>query len=124
MKKVLHPELSYQITGILFQAHNQLGRFCRERQYQDFVEKKLQENQIRYIREYPIIISEGLKKIADKADFCIEEKVLLEFKAKPLLTKEDYYQVKRYLVISRKDLAILVNFHTKYLTPKRILHQL
>ena len=30
-EKLIHPELSYKIVGILYQVHNQLGRFAREK---------------------------------------------------------------------------------------------
>ena len=29
--KLLYPELSYRITGLCYQVHNKLGRFCREK---------------------------------------------------------------------------------------------
>ena len=39
--KVIHPELSYTITGILFATHNELGLYAREKQYSDLIEKHL-----------------------------------------------------------------------------------
>lgn len=46
---------------------------------------------------------------------------MLEFKAKRILTKEDYYQTQRYLQQTGYKLAILVNFRGKYIKPKRIV---
>lgn len=43
---LLYPELSYEITGILFYAHNTLGRFAREVQYANLIESKLREEGI------------------------------------------------------------------------------
>jgi len=36
--KILHPELCYRLTGVFFQIHRDLGRFCSERQYADAIE--------------------------------------------------------------------------------------
>lgn len=30
-------------------------------------------------------------------DFIVDDKIILEFKAKPIVLKEDYYQIQRYL---------------------------
>ena len=38
--KVIYPELSYVINGILFSTHNELGCFAREKQYGDVIERK------------------------------------------------------------------------------------
>jgi len=119
MKKpeLFFPKLSYKITGILFAVHNGLGRFSTERQYCDFLEKKLQENNIEYIREKNINRSiEG-----DRVDFCIENKIIIECKAKKFITKEDYLVLQRYLQNSGINLGIIVNFRNTYLRPKRIV---
>jgi len=52
----------------------------------------------------------------------IEDKVLVDLKTKPFIEKEDYYQMKRYLVASGKKLDLIINFRQKYLAPKRILN--
>ncbi len=121
--KVFYPELSYRVTGILFAVHNELGRFCNEKQYADGVEKHLQNDGLAYEREKVLPTSfDGEAAGRNKIDFLIEDAIVLELKAKRILTKEDYYQTKRYLVALTKKLGILANFQQKYLTPKRILN--
>ena len=39
--KIIYAELSYKLNGILYEAQNQLGRFCREKQYGDIIENLL-----------------------------------------------------------------------------------
>lgn len=46
--KIIFPELSYKINGILFEVHNNLGRHCNEQQYADAVEELLKRNDIKY----------------------------------------------------------------------------
>lgn len=121
--KLIYPELSYRITGILFSVHNELGRFCNEQQYGDSVENYLKKLKIDYQREKaPLFYPEENTKVRNKVDFLIDEKIILEIKTKRILTKDDYYQTKRYLTAFGKKLGLLVNFRDKYIKPKRILN--
>ncbi len=123
--KLLFPELSYQICGLLFEVHNSLGRYYNEQQYGDLLASLLKKSNLRYEREKNIPISfEGEKEGRNKIDFCVEDSIILELKAKRMLFKEDYYQLKRYLVAFKMELGLLVNFRDKYLKPKRILNPL
>ncbi len=113
--KLIYPELSYLLTGIFFATHNELGRFCRERQYGDSLERRLRELKVPYSREYRIGES------GNQVDFIIDDKIIVEIKAKRLLVKEDYYQLQRYLQSLQKRLGLLVNFQNQFLKPLRIV---
>ena len=113
--KLIYPELSYTITGLLFSVHNDLGPYGREKQYGDKVEEKLKEANIPYKREFLI---PGTGNILD---FVIADKIALEFKVKRMLAPEDYYQMQRYLQESNLRLGLLVNFRNKYIKPVRII---
>jgi len=119
-EKIIYPELSYKITGLLFKAHNQLGRYCKEKQYQDIIEELFKKRNVNFEREKEIPISENV--CGNKADFIIENKIILECKAKSFITKQDYYQLLRYLKTSDMRLGLLVNFRNRHLRPKRILN--
>jgi len=122
-KNLVFPELSYQICGLLFEVHNSLGRYLNEQQYGDLLEVLLKKSNLKYEREKNVpIFFEGQKEGRNKVDFCIENSIILELKAKRILLKEDYYQLKRYLVAFKMELGLLVNFRDKYLKPKRILN--
>ena len=113
--KVLYPELSYVLTGILFEAHKQLGRFGREKQYGDFIEKNLKEQKIQYGREVAIASRGNIM------DFIVDDKIVLELKADRVITKEYYRQIQNNLQQAKIKLGILVNFRDSKLTPKRII---
>lgn len=120
---LIYPELSYKITGVLFSVHNELGRYCSEKQYADKIEFYLKKLSVTYEREKILEISfEGEKQGRNKVDFIINNKVILEVKAKAVITKEDYYQVRRYLKSLNKKLGVLANFRDKFLRPKRVLN--
>lgn len=85
MKKVnlLYPELSYKVTGLIFKTHNESSRYCSEKQFCDFLEKKFIENNVKYVREKNI--NSDIK--GDRVDFCVEDKIVIECKAKAFVTR-------------------------------------
>ncbi len=122
-EKVIYPDLSFQITGIIFKVRKALGRFKNEKQYCDAIEHELKSSEVDYEREKILSPSfNGEKSGRNRADFIIEGKILLEIKAKPFVTKEDYYQARRYLDALGMKLALLVNMRQYYVHPKRILN--
>ena len=118
--EVLYPELSYAINGACFNVHNELGRFCREIQYADELEKEFSKRKINYKREKRVYKEDAFTR--NILDFVIEDCIILELKAKVIITKEDYYQTKRYLISSDKKLGLIVNFRDTYLKPRRVLN--
>jgi len=121
--KVIHPELSYKITGIIFRTQNEIGRFRNEEQYCDKIEALLKEIGILYERELILSPSfEGEKTGRNRVDFLIDGKIILEIKTKSFITKNDYHQAQRYLTALNKEFAILVNMRRYYIRPKRILN--
>lgn len=79
------------------------------------MQKKFEEINLHFIREYPI------GETGNIADFLIENKIIIEAKAKQFILKDDYYQIQRYLQASNIKLGLLVNFRNKYIKPKRII---
>ncbi len=114
-QKLIYPELSFIITGICFDVHNAQGRFCREKQYADAIEIILKERQIPYAREHRVVDTGNV------IDFIIDDRIVLELKAKRLIEKDDFYQVQRYLQSTNKPLGLLVNFRNRYIKPIRIV---
>lgn len=122
-KDILYPELSYLITGFCYQIHNKLGRYRGEKEYADALELFLKENNLNYSREIPLPPSfTGEKNRRNIPDFIIEDKIIIDLKAKRIINKDDYYQMRRYLIAFNKELGIVVNFREYYLNPKRILN--
>ncbi len=121
--ELLYPQLSYKICGICYDVHNKLGRFRNERQYADAFEELLRQNQIRHKREISLTPSfQGEVERRNIPDFIIEDSIVVDFKAKRIITKEDYFQMKRYLQSCNKRLGLIINFRQYYLSPKRVLN--
>ena len=118
---LIHPELSYEITGVLFKVHNKIGRFGREVQYGDLIETTLKDKKIKYEREKKLPIEGVENQYTNKVDFVIENCILIDIKAKPIITKADYYQMNRYLEACKYKLGMIVNFRNPYLKPVRVI---
>lgn len=96
--KIFYKDLSYKLVGILFDVHNSLGRYRNEQQYSDSIESFLKKSNLFFIREYiapPAFKGEAPGR--NKVDFLIEDKIILEIKAKRTLVREDYFKVRRFV---------------------------
>jgi len=113
--KVIYPELSYKLVGILYEVHKELGMYAREKQYGDMIEKKFKELELPYKREISI------SNTGNILDFLVDNKIVLELKSVKEISKECYRQLQNYLQQSNIKLGILVNFRTPHLRPTRIV---
>jgi GxxExxY protein len=52
----------------------------------------------------------------------INNTLLVDLKAKSIVTKDDYYQMNRYLQASGLKLGLIVNFRNRYLKPIRVVN--
>ncbi|MBI2985074.1 MAG: GxxExxY protein [Candidatus Kerfeldbacteria bacterium] len=116
---VIEKDLSYQLVGIFFRIHKELGRFCRERQYGDALERELKTSGLRYERERSYLVG---GRFSNRVDFTIEGRIIVDLKAKRFLEENDFFQMKRYLKSASIKLGIIVNFRAKYIHPKRVLN--
>lgn len=117
--ELILPGLSYKIVGCCFKVHDVLGRYALESQYSNLLAKIFEENKLIFEKE------KNLSKTGDdvnRADFIVDNSIVLELKAKPFISKDDYYQVRRYLELANLKLGLIVNFRQKHLNPKRILN--
>lgn len=120
--KIIFPELSYLVMGILFEIHNKLGNKYQEKHYQRAIETKFKTAGIKFKREVPLKITfEGEELGEFKADFIIENKIILETKVIWKITPSDIKQVLRYLEAEGLHLGIIANFKHKLLEYRRIV---
>jgi GxxExxY protein len=120
--KIIYPELSYKLNGSFYKTHNELGRFCREKQYCDFLENIFKSLPIPYQREKAIPINGIENNNTNKVDFEIDKLILIDAKAKKFIIREDYNQMKRYLKASNRKLGIIVNFKERSIRPRRVIN--
>ncbi|HAS00015.1 MAG: hypothetical protein UR95_C0001G0077 [Parcubacteria group bacterium GW2011_GWC1_36_108] len=123
LENIIYPEISYTLNGIFFDTHNELGFYCKEVQYCDAIEELLKMKQINYKRECCIDSGNDLmRNNSNRVDFLIEDKIVVEVKAKRFVGRDEYNQTQRYLKAANLKLGIIVNFHQRHLIPKRIIN--
>jgi len=121
MAKLIYPELSYTIMGVLFSVHSDLGPGYLEKHYQREIGKRFMNKQLNFKEQVRINIDKGEYYGCYYADFIIEDRILLEIKSAPRLSKEHYLQVIRYLRETGIELGLLATFARRELLYKRIL---
>lgn len=121
--KVIYPELSYKIVGVLYKIHRELGSRYQEKYYQRAAAIAFDQEGLKYQREIKVDLKFDDKIIGKYIlDFLVEEKVVVEFKTVGRLSKEDIRQVLAYLKAKNLKLGILVNFRSTSLEYIRILN--
>ncbi len=81
-KELLYPELSYQITGILFSVHNRfLEEGYQEKHVQRAVAIALTDNRIKFREQIMVpLLFKGKRVGCYFINFAIEDKIVLELK--------------------------------------------
>ena len=120
--KIIEKELSFVLIGICFQIQKKRDRFCKEKQYCDDFEIELNRLGIFYVREKETQKLQPLAPQGDRPDFIVARRIVIDFKAKAYVTKEDYDQMQRYLRSANLELGLIVNMRNYYLHPKRVLN--
>lgn len=121
--KLVYPELSYQIVGLLYDVHNKIGGGHKEKYIQRAIEILLKKNKIAYQKELlcPLIF-EGKTIGKYFLDFLIENKIVLEIKVGERFSKESIDQVFSYLKVNNLKLGILAQFTKEKVRFRRILN--
>ncbi|HRK55557.1 MAG TPA: GxxExxY protein [Cyclobacteriaceae bacterium] len=114
-------ELTYSIIGCAMKVHNTLGNGFQEVIYQRCLALELEKKHIKFARELEMpIYYEDTEVGTRRADFVIQEKVLVEIKAVIKLEDVHLAQALNYLQAYRIDIGLLINFGSNSLEYKRL----
>jgi GxxExxY protein len=118
---VFDDELTYKIIGCAIKVHNTLGNGFQEVIYQRCLAIELERSGIVFGREIEQpIFYEGIDVGTRRADFIVENKVILELKAVIKLEDVHLAQAKNYLTAYNFETGLLINFGGTSLEYKRI----
>ncbi len=114
---------TYQIIGILFEVHKNLGKGFSENVYKDAIEYEFLRNNISFQREkeFSVNYKDTILKHKFYADFVVFGEIILEIKTVDCFNNSHYNQCLNYLRVSNNELALLVNFNSASLEYKRIV---
>ncbi len=123
MTQIIHKEESFQLMGILFEIHKNLGGGFSEIVYKDALEYELKKLNIPFEREkeYTVQYKDIILNHKFYADFVVYDTIILELKSCDKLDSKHIAQCINYLKVSSNKLAILANFNNNSLEYKRIV---
>ncbi|MFH1826510.1 MAG: GxxExxY protein [bacterium] len=122
MADLIYPELSYKVVGLLYKAFKDLGAGLQEKHYQKAVKLLLVKENIPFLEQVRFDIELYGKFIGRYYfDFIIDNKIVLELKARSRFYRNDIHQVLGYLKKSGLKLGLLARFGSDGVKIKRIL---
>ena len=120
---LIYKNEAYDIIGACMEVHRELGKGFTEIVYSDALEIEFKRIKMNYQKEVRFDISYKGVLITHhyKADFVIDDKIILEIKAIDILTSSHVKQTLNYLAASRLKLGLLVNFGQDSLQYNRVI---
>ena len=117
-------EITYKINGCAMKVHNTLGNGFQEVIYQRCLAIELERAGLIFGREIEqTIFYDGIVVGSRRADFVVENKVIVELKA--LINFEDVHlaQAKNYVVAYDFPIGLLINFGGTSLQFKKVFNK-
>lgn len=119
-------ELATIALDVCFRIHRLYGPGLFESVYEELFWYEFTKEDIFFERQKGIsLIHETIKlDVGFRADFILENKLLIELKSVESLADIHFRQVQTYLKLSNSKLGLLINFNTVYLKDgiKRIIN--
>jgi GxxExxY protein len=121
-------EISERIIGAAIEVHRILGPGLLEGVYEESLCHEFHLRGIRFQRQKPVPVDyKGVKLATDlRLDLLVEEKVIVDVKAKEEMTEKDHAKTLTYLRLTGTHLGLNMNFHELRLVDgiKRIVNNL
>ncbi len=110
-------EISEKIIGAAIEVHRILGPGLLESVYEDALCHELHLRWLQFKRQKSVPIPyKGIKFGTDLClDLLVEDKVIVDLKAKEELSTIDKPKLLTYLRLSDKHLGLIINFHVEVL---------
>jgi len=121
-------EIATVVVDACYQIHKALGPGLLEGAYEAVLEYELKSRGLRVVCQapMPLVYKEVAVVVGYRADFLVEDKVIVEIKSIDGLAPVHYKQLLTYLRASDLRLGILVNFNEEWIKDgiKRVVNRL
>ena len=115
------PELSSRVIGAFYRTYNELGHGFLESVYENAFAIELDSEGLEWKRQVPIEVTFRDKVVGlFRADFVIENQLIIEIKAVERLTSAHEAQVLNYLKATGIRLGLLLNFGPRAQIKRRV----
>ena len=119
-------EITGEIVDAAYKIHTRLGAGLLESVYEAVMAYELKKRGLRFERQKPIpVVYEGVHlQEGFRADFIVEDLVIIELKSVENIAPVHKKQLLTYLRLTNKHLGLLINFNVLKLTSgvKRIVN--
>ncbi|ARS36479.1 GxxExxY protein [Pontibacter actiniarum] len=116
-------EVTYRVIGCAMKVHNSLGSGFQEVIYQRCLAIELQQAGLSFEREKEQLIHyNGVEVGSRRADFIVENKIVVELKAIVNLENIHLAQAKNYTVAYNFPVGLLINFGALSLQYKKVFN--
>lgn len=123
-EKYKHSDVTGKIIGCAMKVHSTLGNGFQEVIYQRCLAIEMEKQELNFARELEMpIYYEGIEVGTRRADFLVDDKIMLELKALSRLEDVHLAQALNYLEAYKLETGLLVNFGARSLEFKRVTNE-
>jgi GxxExxY protein len=116
-------DITYKINGCAMKVHNTLGNGFQEVIYQRCLAIEFDRARLKFGREVEQdIYYDGINVGTRRADFVVEDRVIVELKAVIRLEDVHLAQAKNYVVMYNFPIGLLINFGGQSLEFKKVFN--
>lgn len=112
--QLLHNEITDTIISCFYCVYNTLGFGFLEKVYENAMIHEMAKRGLNIRSQYPIRVFYDGSPVGEYfADIVVEDKVIVELKASPMIINDHILQLQNYLKATAFEVGLLLNFGTK-----------
>ena len=110
-------EISQAVIGAAIEVHRALGPGLIEQPYEEALCHELHLRGLAFERQQAVPVTyKGVRLSANlRLDLVVEQRVIIDLKAKEQITPIDKAKLRTYLRLSGRHLGLIINFHVERL---------